>query len=265
MTLTGKRALVTGGSKGVGAGIALELARQGADVAINYHSDEQGAADIARQAGDFGRKAITVGGDVGQVADCQRIVQEAAAGLGGLDILVNNAGITLWEEFFDTDEAHWDRTLDTNLKSVFFCTQAAARIMREQQWGRVVNISSGASRSAFKRATPYNASKGGMNMLTAGLAVELGQYGITVNAVGPGAILIERTSHELPDYAGTFAAATPLGRVGYPADIAGAVCYYCSDAASYVTGQVFWVDGGLFLRAGSVGDANRNAPLADSQ
>ncbi len=183
-------------------------------------------------------------------------MREAAAALGGLDILVNNAGITLWEDFFATDEAHWDATLDTNLKSMFFCTQAAARIMREQGWGRVVNMSSGASRSAFKNATPYNASKGGINMLTVGMAAELGPYGITVNAVGPGAILVERTSHELPDYAGTFAAATPIGRVGYPEDIAGAVLYYCSDAASYVTGQVFWVDGGLFLRSGRFDGAN---------
>jgi 3-oxoacyl-[acyl-carrier protein] reductase len=252
--LDGKRALVTGGSKGIGAGIALALAREGADVAVNYHSDKTGAEAVVREIASFGRKAVALGADVGRVAECQRLVTDSAAALGGLDILVNNAGITLWKDFFDTDEAHWDATLDTNLKSVFFTTQAAARIMREQQWGRVVNISSGASRSAFKNATPYNASKGGMNMLTVGLAVELGPYGITVNAVGPGAILIERTSHELPDYAGTFARATPIGRVGLPEDIAGAVLYYCSDAASYVTGQVFWVDGGLFLRSGRFGD-----------
>jgi 3-oxoacyl-[acyl-carrier protein] reductase len=256
MGLEGKRALVTGGSKGIGAGIALALAREGADVAVNYHSDRSGAEAIARQIGDCGRKAVALGADVGQVADCQRVVREAADALGGLDILVNNAGITLWQDFFATDEKHWDATLDTNLKSVFFCTQAAARLMRDQLWGRVVNISSGASRSAFKRATPYNASKGGLNMLTAGLAVELGEYGITVNAVGPGAILIERTSHELPDYAGAFAKATPLGRVGYPEDIAGAVLYFCSAAAGYVTGQTFWVDGGLFLRSGGFGDEN---------
>jgi 3-oxoacyl-[acyl-carrier protein] reductase len=256
--LDGKRALVTGASKGIGAGIALALAREGADVAVNYHRDAGGAEDVVRQIEALGRKAVALKGDVGQVADCQKLVQEAADALGGLDLLVNNAGITLWEDFFDTDEAHWDATLDTNLKSVFFCTQAAARVMRDQKWGRVVNISSGASRSAFKRATPYNASKGGLNMLTAGLAVELGEYGITVNAVGPGAILIARTSDELPDYAGTFARATPLGRVGYPEDIAGAVVYFCSDAASYVTGQVFWVDGGLFLRSGNVGDENKS-------
>ncbi|MGN6360385.1 MAG: SDR family NAD(P)-dependent oxidoreductase [Thermomicrobiales bacterium] len=256
MSLEGKRALVTGGSKGIGAGIALALAREGADVAVNYHSDRAGAEEVARQIGALGRKAVALGANVGQVADCQRLVREAADAFGGLDILVNNAGITLWEDFFATDEKHWDATLNTNLKSVFFCTQAAARLMRDQRWGRVANISSGASRSAFKRATPYNASKGGLNMLTAGLAVELGEYGITVNAVGPGAILIERTSHELPDYAGTFAKATPLGRVGYPDDIAGAVLYFCSDAADYVTGQTFWVDGGLFLRSGGFGDEN---------
>jgi 3-oxoacyl-[acyl-carrier protein] reductase len=258
--LDGKRALVTGGSKGIGAGIALALAREGADVAVNYHSDRAGAEGVVREIASLGRNATAFGANVGQVAECQRLVNEAAEALGGLDILVNNAGITLWQDFFDTDEAHWDATLDTNLKSVFFCTQAAARIMREQHWGRVVNISSGASRSAFKNATPYNASKGGMNMLTVGLAVELGPHGITVNAVGPGAILIERTSHELPDYAGTFARATPIGRVGHPEDIAGAVVYYCTDAAAYVTGQIFWVDGGLFLRSGRFGDENRNAP-----
>lgn len=260
MTLAGKRALVTGSSKGIGAGIALALARAGADVAVNYHSDKAGAEAVAAEIRTFGRTAATIGANVGQVAECQRLVEEAAAALGGLDILVNNAGITLWQDFFETDEAHWDATLDTNLKSMFFCTQAAARIMRDQQWGRIVNMSSGASRSAFTNATPYNASKGGINMLTVGMAVELGPFGITVNAVGPGAILVERTSHELPDYAGTFATATPIGRVGLPEDIAGAVLYYCSDAASYVTGQVFWVDGGLFLRSGRFGGDNKNAP-----
>jgi 3-oxoacyl-[acyl-carrier protein] reductase len=261
MTLAGKRALVTGGSKGIGAGIALALAREGADVAVNYRSDQAGAEEVAAQIRALGRAAATVGADVGKVADCQRLVREAADALGGLDILVNNAGITIWENFFETDEAHWDATLDTNLKGVFFCTQAAARIMRDQgTGGRVVNISSGASRSAFTNATPYNASKGGLNMLTAGLAVELGEYSITVNAVGPGAILIERTSHELPDYAGTFAKATPLGRVGYPEDIAAAIVYFCSEGAAYVTGQVFWVDGGLFLRSGQFGGDNQSAP-----
>ncbi len=261
MTLAGTRALVTGGSKGIGAGIALALAREGADVAVNYRSDQAGAEEVAAQIRALGRKAAAIGADVGKVADCQRLVREAADALGGLDILVNNAGITLWENFFDTDEAHWDATLDTNLKSVFFCTQAAARIMRDQgNGGRVVNISSGASRSAFTNATPYNASKGGLNMLTAGLAVELGPFGVTVNAVGPGAILIERTSHELPDYAGTFAKATPIGRVGYPEDIASAVVYFCTQGAGYVTGQVFWVDGGLFLRSGQFGGDNRGEP-----
>lgn len=245
--LAGKRALITGASKGIGAGIALAFAREGADIAVNYHADAAGAEAAVQQAREMGRVATAIGADVGRADECQRLVAEAADALGGLDILVNNAGITLWEDFFATDEAHWDRTLNTNLKSVFFCTQAAARLMRTQQWGRVINISSGASRTAFHRATPYNASKGGMNMLTVGMAGELAPYGITVNAVAPGAILIERTADEMPDYAGHFARIAPLGRVGYPEDIAGAVLYFASDAASYVTGQVFWVDGGLGL------------------
>src|SRR6476620_7297891 len=143
MLLQGKRALVTGGSKGIGAGIALALAREGADVAVNYHSDAQGAEEVAQRITGLGRKATTHRANVGQVAECQRLVRESAAALGGLDILVNNAGITLWEDFFATDEKHWDATLDTNLKSVFFCTQAEALIMRDAKWGRVVNISSG--------------------------------------------------------------------------------------------------------------------------
>ncbi|MCC6628081.1 MAG: 3-oxoacyl-ACP reductase FabG [Chloroflexi bacterium] len=260
MVVTGRRAVVTGGSKGIGAGIARALAKAGADVAVTYHSDRAGAEAVVADIRALGRKALAISADVQQVAECRRLIDEAATGLGGIDILVNNAGITLWEDFFATDEDHWDRTLDTNLKSVFFCTQAAARLMQGQHWGRVVNISSGASRSAFKRATPYNASKGGLNLLTMGLAVELGSLGITVNAVAPGAILIERTRHELPDYAGTFAAATPIGRVGYPEDIAGGVLYFCSEAAGYVTGQVFWVDGGLYLRSGQIGDSNVSAP-----
>ncbi len=252
--LEGKRALITGASKGIGAGIATALAREGADVAINYHGDAAGAEEVAAQVRALGRRATTIRADVARVAECRRLVEESAGALGGLDILVNNAGITLWQDFFATDEAHWDATLDTNLKSVFFCTQAAAGIMREGHWGRVVNISSGASRSPFRRATPYNASKGGMNILSLGLAAELGRYGITVNAVAPGAILIERTSHEMEDYGGHFAKVTPLGRVGYPEDIAGAVLYYCSPAADYVTGQVFWVDGGLGLGVGGFSD-----------
>ncbi len=223
-TLAGKKALVTGGSKGIGAGIALAFAREGADVAVNYHADAAGAEAVVQQAREMGRVATAIGADVGQAGECQRLVAETADALGGLDILVNNAGITLWEDFFATDEIHWDRTLDTNLKSVFFCTQAAARLMRTQHWGRVINISSGASRAPFHRATPYNASKGGMNMLSVGLAAELAPYGITVNTVAPGAILIERTAGEMPDYAGHFARVAPLGRVGYPEDIAGGYC-----------------------------------------
>src|SRR5690242_17074868 len=148
MALTGKRALVTGASKGIGAGIALGLAHDGADVAVNYHSDAAGAEAVAAEIRALGRNATAIGANVAQVPECQRLVRAAAEALGGLDILVNNAGITLWEDFFATDEAHWDATLDTNLKGMFFCTQAAARIMRDQKWGRVVNISSGASKSA---------------------------------------------------------------------------------------------------------------------
>ncbi|MBI3698458.1 MAG: 3-oxoacyl-ACP reductase FabG [Acidobacteria bacterium] len=244
--LHGKTALVTGASKGVGKGIALELARAGCDVAVNYHSDEAGARATAAEIEALGRKAIVVGGHVGRAEDVDAMLATAVAAFTRLHIWVNNAGVQTWKPLLELDEAEWDRVLTTNLKGTFLCTQRAARHMKQFGGGRIINIGSGSNKVPFPNLVNYTASKGGIEMFTRVSAVELGPYGITVNCVAPGAIEIERTKLEAKDYAGTWAPLTPMRRIGLPADVAHAVCFLASDEAAFVTGQTLYVDGGLF-------------------
>ncbi len=247
-SLAGKTALVTGASKGVGRGIALELARAGCDVAVNYHSDEAGARATADEVTALGRKALVVGGHVGRAPDVDAMLAAALAAFGRLHIWVNNAGVQTWKSLLDLEEAEWDRVLTTNLKGTFLCTQRAARHMKDSGGGRIVNIGSGSNKIPFPNLVNYTASKGGIEMFTRVSAVELGPYGITVNCVAPGAIEIERTKLEATDYAATWAPLTPVRRIGYPADVAHAVCFLASDEAAFITGQTLYVDGGLFTR-----------------
>ena len=176
------------------------------------------------------------------------MVRAAVDRFGGLDLLVNNAGVQTWNALLDVTEEEWDLVIDTNLKGCFLCTQAAARHMTSGG-GSIINIGSGSNKVPFPRLVAYTASKGGIEMLTKVSAMELAPYGIRVNCVAPGAVDIERTLQELPDYAGTFARHTPLGRVGTPEDIADAVVFLASDASRFVTGQTLSVDGGLFVQA----------------
>jgi NAD(P)-dependent dehydrogenase (short-subunit alcohol dehydrogenase family) len=245
--LSGKIALVTGASKGIGQGIALEFARAGADVAVNCHSDTAGAEATAAAIRQVGRRAAVVPANVGERPAVERMLEATVAAFGRLDILVANAGVTLWRDFLDLDDATWDQTLDTNLRGTFLTCQAAARQFRRQgEGGRLITMGSGAAKVAFPGAAAYNASKGGIAMLTQAMAVELGPLGITVNCVAPGAIEIERTRREDPHYAETWARLTPSRRVGVPGDIGKACVWLASDAAAFVTGQVIFVDGGLF-------------------
>ncbi len=241
--LDGKWALVTGASKGVGKGIALELARAGANVAINYNSDEAGARETAAEVEALGVRATVIQANVGKAEDVERMFDAVS----GLDILVNNAGVQTWKALLDLTEAEWDRVIDTNLKGCFLCTQHAALLMKEKG-GSIVNIGSGCNKTAFPHLVDYTASKGGIEMFTKVAACELGKYNVRVNCVAPGAIEIERTKLEAGDYAGTWAKATPLGRVGQPADVGRAVLFFVSPLADFVTGQTLWVDGGLFSR-----------------
>lgn len=245
--LVGRSAVVTGGTRGIGRGIALALARAGCRVAVNYYDEPERARDTVDELMAFGVDAAAVAGDVGQSADAQRMMTEVVERFGRLDVLVNNAGVQTWTPLLDVTEDEWDLVIRTNLKGCFLCTQAAARHMRTGG-GVILNIGSGSNKVPFPGLVAYTASKGGIEMLTKVSAVELARFGIRVNCVAPGAIDVERTRLELPDYAGTWGGLTPLGRVGTPDDIAAAVVFLASPAAAYITGQTLNVDGGLFTQ-----------------
>lgn len=249
MILSGKSALVTGASKGVGKGIALELARQGCDVAVNYNSDAGGAGATCDELRALGRRAIALQADVGDSAQVDRMFGAFSDQFAKLDILINNAGVQTWKPLLELTENEWDRVIDTNLKGCYLCTQRGARLMKNAGGGRIVNIGSGCNKVAFPNLVDYTASKGGIEMFTKVAAVELGPHQITVNCVAPGAVEIERTKHEAGDYAGTWAKLTPLGRVGTPLDVGRVVAFFASEAGAFVTGQTLWVDGGLFSKA----------------
>ncbi|MBM3794415.1 MAG: 3-oxoacyl-ACP reductase FabG [Acidobacteria bacterium] len=247
--LVGKTALVTGASKGVGKGVALEFARQGADVVVNYNGDRVGAEATVAAVEALGRRAWAVQANVGDAAQVAQMFDEATAAASRLDILVNNAGVQTWKALLELEEREWDRVIDTNLKGCFLCTQAAGRHMKEHgQGGSIINIGSGCNKVAFPKLVDYTASKGGIEQFTKVAACELGPYGIRVNCVAPGAVEIERTKEESGDYAGTWAKLTPLGRVGLPGDIGEAAVFFASALSRFVTGQTLWVDGGLFSK-----------------
>src|SRR5579871_166827 len=248
MLLEGKTALVTGAAKGIGRGIALVLASEGCDVAINDYGDGAGAESAAAEIRALGRRSLVVMADVGSAADVYGMFQAVFEGFPRLDILVNNAGIQTWKALLDLEEREWDRVMSTNLKGCYLCTQRAARHMKEQGGGRIINLGSGCNKVAFPKLVDYTASRGGIEMFTKVAAVELGPHRITVNCVAPGAIETERTKTEVADFAGTWAKLTPLGRVGKPADVAAAVVFLAGESSGFITGQTIWVDGGLFSK-----------------
>jgi NAD(P)-dependent dehydrogenase (short-subunit alcohol dehydrogenase family) len=241
MMLEGRTAVVTGASSGIGREIALELARAGCRVAVNYLDDAAGAAEVVRA---LARPGFAVQADVGDPADVQRLFRE----VGRVDILVNNAAVQTVGPLLEVTDNEWDRVIRTNLTGCFLCTRAAGRVMKEHGGGAIVNIGSGCCKVPFPGLVAYTASKGGIDMFTKVAAVELGGFGIRVNCVAPGAIAVERTVADDPDYANRWAGVTPLGRIGTPADVASAVVYLASPAASFVTGQTLWVDGAAFTK-----------------
>jgi NAD(P)-dependent dehydrogenase (short-subunit alcohol dehydrogenase family) len=259
--LDGPSALVTGADRGIGKGIALALVRAGHRVAINYIDSSALADQVVAEIAALGGQAIAVKGDVRSAASVDRMVAAVIDRFGRLDVHVNNAGVQTWKPLLDVTEEEWDFVIDTNLKGCFLCTQAAARHMKDHGGGSIINIGSGCNKIAFPDLVAYTASKGGIEMFTKVSAVELGPYGIRVNCVAPGAVEVERTRLEDPDYAGTWGRITPLGRVGQPDDIGRVVAFLAGPEAAFVTGQTIWVDGGMYARAPW---AYREARIEDS-
>lgn len=247
-------ALVTGGSRGIGKEIALELARNGYRVAINYYNDpapmvEATLAEIrAAQTPDLG-DLLSIEADIRSSSQVKTMFDRVIGAFGHLDLLVNNAGVQTWKPLLDVTEEEWDLVIDTNLKGCFLCTQQAARHMKDHGGGCIVNLGSGCNKLAFPSLVAYTASKGGIEMFTKEAAVELGQHGIRVNCIAPGSIESERTRTEDPDYAGTWSKLTPMGRVGTAADIAPTVVFLASKGAAFISGQTIWIDGALFTKA----------------
>ena len=246
--LLGRKVLVTGSSKGIGRGIAIRLAQEGADVVINYNSDPGGAEEALREVQALGRRGAIIRANLGTVGEVRDLVARSAAALGGLDVLVNNAGIEKHAAFWDVTETDFDAVLDVNLKGVFFATQAfVQQCMVARRPGKVINISSVHEELAFPNFAAYCASKGGVRMLTRTLAVELGALGITLNSIAPGAIQTPIHSQLLNDPVKlrSLVGQIPLSRLGKPNDVAGLAVFLASPDSDYVTGTTYVIDGGL--------------------
>ena len=247
MTLTGKVALVTGGSRGIGRAIALTLAAHGADVAINYAGNTAAAEEVKAAIEAMGRKAILVQGSVAETDGVQAIVNQVVKELGRLDILINNAGITRDGLLMRMKEADWDAVMETNLKGVYNCSKAVMRTMMKQKSGRIVNMASVVGEMGNAGQANYAAAKAGVIGFTKSLAKEVASRGITVNAVAPGFIATDMTSVLTDEQKAEMARTIPLGRAGQPQDVANAVLFLVSEEAAYITGQVLNVDGGMVM------------------
>jgi len=247
MSLEAKIAVVTGGSRGIGRAIALELARQGAQVVINYNQNATEAEAVAAAIVAAGGHAQTVQADVAITAEAARLVEGVVKSLGRVDILVNNAGITRDKLLLQMSESDWDVVLDTNLKGAYNCAKAVMRPMLKQRSGRIINITSVSGLSGSGGQSNYSAAKAGLIGFTKALAREVASRSITVNAVAPGFIETDMTNGLAADLKQKVMGQIPLERFGKPEDIANAVAFLASDAAAYITGHVLTVDGGLTM------------------
>lgn len=243
--LAGKLVLVTGAGTGIGTGIARECVRAGASVVFHYASSSKGALEAVEALASEGAKVTAIQADLSRVAECRRLVDEAASFLGGLDVLVNNAGVSRIKPFLETTPSEYNFVLNLNMRGYFFCAQRAVRYLLARRGGSILNISSGQAIVGVPGHAAYAATKGAIVSFTRELAIELAPRRIRVNALGPGLIEVPRLFTDLPDYSRERGALQiPWGRVGFPEDIGHAAVFMVSDAADFITGQMLYVDGG---------------------
>ena len=247
MELKGKSAIVTGGSLGIGATIAIELAREGANVAINYRKHDTEAKEVAKKIEKLGRKCIVVKADVTSYNDAETMFKQVIKKFGGLDILVCNAGINIDRVIWKMSEKDWDNVINVNLKGYFIYNKLATEIFKGQRSGQIVNITSiNGLRGKFGQCN-YSASKGGIVALTKALAKEVGKFSVNVNAVAPGMVMTEMTKNLPPEFLQKAIDETVLGRIATTKDIANVVVFLCSKKARNITGEVIKVDGGQYI------------------